>query len=222
MTKRGVTARSDTPCLTLHDGRVVEARPLEPRDRAGLAAAVRRLSDETRYLRFASPKPELTERELDFLFDVDHHSREAILAVDPSTGHGVGVVRYVEVPGEPGVVEIAATVADDWQGRGLGRALLEQLTSRARDEGYSTLRANVLAINRRSINMLRRAGFAPHAGSGIQVTLPSRPGTHRAMAWYTSTAVVAAASGWWYSASVAISISPRSIAPIPSGAVRRQ
>jgi RimJ/RimL family protein N-acetyltransferase len=132
-----------------------------------LAAAVRRLSDETRYLRFASPKPELTERELDFLLDVDHHSREAILAVDPSTGHGVGVVRYVEVPGEAGVVEIAATVADDWQGRGLGRALLEQLTSRARDEGYSTLRANVLAINRRSINMLRRAGFAPHAGSGI-------------------------------------------------------
>jgi RimJ/RimL family protein N-acetyltransferase len=168
MTKRDVTARSDTPCPTLHDGRVVEVRPLEPRDRAGLAAAVRRLSDETRYLRFASPKPELTERELDFLLDLDHHSREAILAVDPSTGHGVAVVRYVEVPGEPGVVEIAATVADDWQGHGLGRALLEQLTSRARDEGYSTLRANVLAINRRSINMLRRAGFAPHAGSGIQ------------------------------------------------------
>jgi RimJ/RimL family protein N-acetyltransferase len=167
MTKRDVTARIDTPCLTLHDGRVVEVRPLEPRDRAGLAAAVRRLSDETRYLRFASPKPELTERELDFLVDVDHHSREAILAVDPSTGHGVGVVRYVEVPGEPGVVEIAATVADDWQGRGLGRVLLQQLTSRARDEGYSTLRANVLAINRRSIKMLRRAGFAPHVGSGI-------------------------------------------------------
>jgi hypothetical protein len=94
MTKRDVTPGSDRPCLTLHDGRVVEVRPLEPSDRGGLAAAVRRLSDETRYLRFASPKPELTERELDFLLDVDHHSREAILAVDPSTGYGVGVVRY--------------------------------------------------------------------------------------------------------------------------------
>jgi RimJ/RimL family protein N-acetyltransferase len=167
MTERDVTARSNTPSLTLQDGGVVEVRPLEPRDRAGLAAAVRPNSDETRYVRFASPKPELTERELGFLLEVDHHSREAILAVDPSTGHGVGVVRYVEVPGEPGAVEIAATVADDWQGRGLGRALLERLTSRARDEGYSTLRANVLAINRRSINLLRRAGLAPHAGSGI-------------------------------------------------------
>jgi RimJ/RimL family protein N-acetyltransferase len=167
MTKESVTTRSHTPRLTLHDGRVVEVRPLEPRDRAGLAAAVSRLSDETRYLRFATPKPHLTKRELDFLLDVDHQRHEAILAFDPSTGHGVAVVRYVEVSGEPGVVEIAATVADEWQGRGLGRALLERLASRARDEGYSTLRAKVLATNQRSITMLRRAGFAPHAGSGI-------------------------------------------------------
>ena len=145
----------------------MQVRPLEPRDRAGLAATVSRLSDKTRYLRFATPKPHLTERELDFLLDVDHHRHEAILALDPGTGHGVAVFRYVEVSGQPGVVEIAATVADDWQGRGLGRALLEQLGSRARDEGYSTLRATVLATNQRSITMLRRAGFVPHAGSGI-------------------------------------------------------
>jgi GNAT superfamily N-acetyltransferase len=132
-----------------------------------LAAAVSRLSDETRYLRFATPKPRLTERELDFLLNVDHHSHEAILALDPSTGRGVAVVRYVEVSSEPGVVEIAATVADDWQGQGLGRALLERVASRAREEGYVTLRASVLAANERSIKMLRRAGFAPHAGSGI-------------------------------------------------------
>ena len=167
MTKESDTTASHIPRLTLDDGRVVQVRALEPRDRAGLAAAVGRLSDETRYLRFATSKPRLTERELDFLLDVDHHSHEAILALDPSTGHGVAVVRYVQVSGEPRVVEIAATVADDWQGRGLGRALLEQLASRARDEGYSTLRATVLATNQRSITMLRRAGFAAHAGSGI-------------------------------------------------------
>lgn len=132
-----------------------------------MAAAVSRLSDQTRYLRFATPKPHLTGRELDFLLDIDHHSYEAILALDPSTGHGVAVIRYVEVSSEPGVVEIAATVADDWHGRGLGRALLEQLSSRARDEGYTTLRATVLATNQRSITMLRRAGFAPHAVEGI-------------------------------------------------------
>jgi RimJ/RimL family protein N-acetyltransferase len=152
--------------LTLRDGRNVDVRPLEHHDREELAAAVRRLSEESRYLRFASPMPSLSKRDLDVLLDVDHHAREAIVAVDPSTRRGIAVVRYAEVPGEPGVVEIAATVADEWQGRGLGRSLVAQLAARAREEGHSTLRAVVLASNRRSIAMLLHAGFKPRPGSG--------------------------------------------------------
>jgi RimJ/RimL family protein N-acetyltransferase len=153
--------------LTLRDGRVVDVRPLERSDREGLAAAVTRLSERTRYLRFATGKPRLTKRELDFLVDVDHHRHEAIVAIDPSTGRGVAVVRYVQVPGEPDVAEIAATVTDDWQGRGLGTALLAQLAARARVEGYSAFRASVLASNRRSIAMVLAAGFAPLPGGGV-------------------------------------------------------
>jgi len=152
--------------VTLRDGRVVTVRPLEPSDREGLAAAVRRLSPETRYLRFASPKPHLTKRELDFLVNIDHHRHEAILATDPTTGRGIAVVRYVEIPQEPGTVEIAATVADDWQGHGLGPALLAQLAQRAREEGHSAVRAAVLATNQRSIAMLTRAGFASLKSQG--------------------------------------------------------
>jgi RimJ/RimL family protein N-acetyltransferase len=156
-----------TSGLTLRDGRAVAVRQLESYDRAGLAAAIGRLSEESRYLRFATTKPRLTSRELDYLLDVDHHHREALVAIDPVSGRGVAVVRYVEVPEAPGVVEIAATVADAWQGQGLGRALLSQLAARARDEGYSALRASVLAGNRRSIAMLLRAGFTPYSRSGI-------------------------------------------------------
>jgi RimJ/RimL family protein N-acetyltransferase len=152
--------------LTAHDGRSVEVRPLERDDRDTLAAAVARLSDESRYLRFATPKRHLTERELDFLLDIDHHHREALLAADPRTGDGIAVVRYAEVPDEPGVAEIAVTVADDWQGQGLGGALLARLAARAREEGYSTLRASVLAVNSRSIGMLKAAGFTLLAGAG--------------------------------------------------------
>ena len=161
-----LTSESPARRLTLRDGRVVDVRPLEPADREALAAAVGRLSPETRYLRFASPKPYLTKRELDFLVDVDHHRHEAILAADPSTGRWIAVARYVAVPGEPGVVEIAATVADDWQGRGLGPALLARLAQRAREEGHSALRASVLAANHRSIAMLLHAGFAPRRSQG--------------------------------------------------------
>ena len=152
--------------VTLGNGRVVDVRPLVPADREWLAAAFRRLSPETRFLRFAGPKPHLTKRELDFLVDVDHRTHEAILAADPTSGRGIAVVRYVEVPDEPGVVEIAATVADDWQGHGLGSALLAQLARRAREEGHSALRATVLATNRRSIAMLLRAGFVPQGSDG--------------------------------------------------------
>jgi RimJ/RimL family protein N-acetyltransferase len=153
--------------LTLMDGAVVDVRPLERGDRAGLADAINRLSPNSRYLRFAATKPRLTERELDSLIDVDHHAREALLAVDPLTGHGVAVVRYVQVPGEPGVAEVAATVGDEWQGRGLGSAMLAGLLQRAHDEGYTELRASVLAANRRSIAMLRRAGFTARSGGGV-------------------------------------------------------
>src|SRR5438093_3039294 len=153
--------------LTLSDGGVVDVRPLERADRAGLVDAIGRLSERSRYLRFAAVKPYLSDRELDRLLDVDHHHHEALLAVDPLTGRGVAVVRYVEVAGEPGAAEIAATVADDWQGRGLGSALLAQLIERAREEGHSALRASTLAANRASIAMLRRAGFTPRSGGGV-------------------------------------------------------
>src|SRR3954463_860799 len=142
---------SRTEGLKLRDGRVVDVRPLERCDRALVEAAIGRLSDESRYLRFGTAKPRMTERELDSLVDVDHHAREALVAIDPLTGRGVAVVRYIQLPGEPGVVELAATVADDWRGIGLGTALLAGLIQRACDEGHLPLPASVFSANRRSI-----------------------------------------------------------------------
>lgn len=164
--------------LKLRDGRVVAVRPLERCDRPLLAAAIGRLSERSRYLRFATAKPRMTKGELDHLVDVDHHAHEALLATDPLTGQGVAVVRYVHVPGEARVVELAVTVADDWQGIGLASALLARLMQRASDEGHSTFRASVLAVNHRSIKMLLRAGFTGRSGGGVlleyELALPTR------------------------------------------------
>jgi RimJ/RimL family protein N-acetyltransferase len=153
--------------LRLADGSEVVIRPLERADRPGIKAALARLSDQSRYLRFATAKPHLSERELDHLVDVDHHSREALVAIDPATGEGVAVVRYVRLSDESGAAEVAATVIDDWQGKGLGGAMLARLTQRAREEGHRALRASTLAENRRSIAMLRRAGFKSRSREGI-------------------------------------------------------
>ena len=185
-TRPGTTISTElqTRRLTLRDGRIVDVRPLQRSDREGLAAAVRRLSDQTRYLRFATAKPRLSKRELDVLVDVDHQRHEAIVAIDPTTKNGVAVVRYIQVPGEPDVAEIAATVTDDWQGHGLGTALLAQLAARARENGYSSLRASVLASNHRSISMLLAAGFTPLSSTGVlreyELALaPAAPGLTR-------------------------------------------
>src|SRR6059058_3282277 len=98
--------------LVLRDAARLLVRPLEPTDRAALAEAVSRLSPTTRYLRFAAPKPRLTKADLDNLLDLDHHDREALVAIDPATGDGIAVGRYAPVRDEPGVAEVAVTVTD--------------------------------------------------------------------------------------------------------------
>ena len=78
---------------------------------------------------------------------------------------------------EPPVAEIAATVSDDWQGHGLGTEMVVQLIEQARDDGFSALRATVLATNKRSIAMLLRTGFAPLPSHGTlrEYELPLQP-----------------------------------------------
>jgi acetyltransferase len=163
--------------VTLGDHRVVDVRPLEQRDREDLAGAISRLSPQTRYLRFANAKPHMTSRELDFLVDVGRREHRALLAVDPATGWGVAVVRYVALQAEPTVAEIAATVSDEWQGHGLGTEMVVRLIEQARDDGFSALRASVLATNKRSIAMLLRTGFAPLPSHGTlrEYELPLQP-----------------------------------------------
>jgi RimJ/RimL family protein N-acetyltransferase len=155
--------------LVLPDGARLLVRPLEPTDRAALAEAVSRLSETTRYLRFAAPKPRLTKADLDALLDVDHHDHEALLAIDPLTRDGVAVARYVRLRDEPEAAEVAVTVADAWQGRGLGTVLTALLIERARAGGVVRLRAVTLDENHRARRMLTTGGFHAHHRDGALV-----------------------------------------------------
>ncbi len=142
----------------LQGGRLVELRPIEPGDRDQLAAGLRRLSPESRYRRFLAPTNELSERELSYLTEVDHHDHEALVAVEPETGTGVGVARYVRSAAEPDKAEFAVAVADDWQGRGVGGALLARLSDRAREEGVRRFTAVILSDNRPMLELLDDLG----------------------------------------------------------------
>jgi len=131
-------------------------RPIEPGDRDGLRRAFDGLGPESRYRRFFSPVDHLTDSQLDFFTQVDHHDHEALVAVDD--GEIRGVARYVRpAPGSPRA-EVAVVVTDDWQGRGLGTELLDRLSRRARTDGVHTFTAAALSDNRAIIDLLGGLG----------------------------------------------------------------
>jgi RimJ/RimL family protein N-acetyltransferase len=139
----------------LRDGSRVLLRPLRPTDREVYLRAFDHLSPETRYMRFFSPKPHLSDAEVRYFVDVDHHDHEAIVAIDLSSGAGIGVARYVRDPAHPDTAEISIVVADEHQGHGLGALLLEDVAERAAEEGLQRLRASVLADNFRMLRLIR-------------------------------------------------------------------
>jgi RimJ/RimL family protein N-acetyltransferase len=142
----------------LRDGSEVMIRPIAPDDKALLVDAFERLSEESRYRRFLSPVRELTSEDLSYLTEVDHRRHEALIAIEPGSGSGIGVARFVKLPDAPDAAEVAVTVVDDWQGRGLGTLLMERLSDRARELGVRRYRALVAPSNRRMVDVLDRIG----------------------------------------------------------------
>jgi GNAT superfamily N-acetyltransferase len=112
-----------------------------------LADGFARLSNESRQLRFLTGKPKLTAAELRYFTEIDHHNHEALGALDPVDGRGLGIARYIRDAGDPETAEVAVTVVDDWQRRGLGTELLGRLVDRARQEGIRYFTALVAAGN---------------------------------------------------------------------------
>jgi GNAT superfamily N-acetyltransferase len=145
--------------LLLTDGTHLRVRPIRPSDREALATAFARLGPESRRRRFLAPKKALSEAELRRLTEIDHRSHEALVAIEAESRRGVAVARFAAHAGEPERSEFAITVADDWQGRGVGGALSRRLLMRAREEGVRVLEASVLADNHSARALLGGLGF---------------------------------------------------------------
>ncbi len=144
---------------TLRDRSRVLIGRVTPDDVPTLADGFARLSEESRRLRFLTSKPNLTQAELRYLTEVDGHNHEALGAIDPETGRGVGIARYVRDVHNPTRAEAAVTVADDWQRRGLGKVLLARLADRARAEGITHFTALVASDNAGMKALVQRLGY---------------------------------------------------------------
>ena len=155
---RRLTGVPEGRTVVLRDGSAVLIRQVRSTDAAPLADGFGRLSAASRQMRFLGVKKELSAAELRYFTDVDHHDHEALAAVDRADGQGVGIARYVRDAGDPQAAEIAVTIVDDWQGRGLGTELLAALSDRARQEGIRRLTALADAGNVAVAALLRNAG----------------------------------------------------------------
>lgn len=84
-------------------------------------------------------------------------------AVEEATGRGIGIARFVKHTKEPEAAELAVVIDDDWQGRGLGTALLSELVDRAREEGVRRFTALVAADNSSVLGLLHTIDDGPRS-----------------------------------------------------------
>jgi GNAT superfamily N-acetyltransferase len=142
--------------IRLGDGTQIVIRAIEPEDAGELRRGLKRLSALTAYKRFRAHVTDATPEQLDAATRIDHVRHEALAALDPRSGDVVGVVRYVCHPAEPTEAEVTYVVADPWQHRGVGSALIDRLAARAREAGVERFIATSLAVDSHARRLLVR------------------------------------------------------------------
>ena len=142
----------------LLSGEELLIRPVVAADTDAMAASFERLSLPSRHSRFFTGVQRMSRTHLTYLTQLDHHNHEAIAAATAATREGIGVARFVRSRERPEHAEIAIAIADSWQGRGLGSALLRRLVQRAREEGITRFTADVMADNRAMLALIRKLG----------------------------------------------------------------
>jgi RimJ/RimL family protein N-acetyltransferase len=137
----------------LDDGTEVEFRPILPADTARLERMFYRLSPQTLYRRFFTPVHRPTASILSHLCNVDYRDRLALVAV--IADEVVAVARFDRLEDEGTEAEVAVTVEDAWQKRGLATRLLWRLSAAARARGIGIFVAGVMGENRPMMGLLR-------------------------------------------------------------------
>ena len=145
---------------TLRDGRRLEVRALRTEDRVGMLEFVGRMSEQSRYYRFFTPKSTFTEREIAYFMNVDFVNHVALVAVLEEGGQPVIVGGGRYIVSQPGTAELAFAVDDAHQGRGIASALIRHLAAIARAAGLDGLHAEVLDANAPMLKVFGKSGLA--------------------------------------------------------------
>jgi RimJ/RimL family protein N-acetyltransferase len=165
-----MTGASRPQAVRLRSGDVVRLRQVRPGDAPALARAYANLGEQSRYRRFFTGMPELPEAILRVAVEVDHEDHEALVASPLVSSEIVGECRFIRLADRPDTADLAVTVIDAWQGRGLGSALLGRLSERALEVGIGYFTAEILAENRTMLAILPSLGRVETESRGSVVT----------------------------------------------------
>jgi GNAT superfamily N-acetyltransferase len=152
----GAYPAADESDVVLRDGMAMRLRPIRGDDGPGLLELYDRLSPESLYFRFFAV-PYKDPAKAEYLTHVDYDRRYALVA--ETAGAIVGVARWERLADRPSHAEVAFTVADDFQGRGLGSILFQRLASLARAREITVFEAEVLKNNERMLRLFARTGL---------------------------------------------------------------
>jgi len=165
--------------LRLPDGAGVLLRPIRPEDAEAEKRFVGRLSPQTLYMRLHAPVRELSVEQLIRFTQIDYDREMAFVAVDSTNGASEirAVARYARMAdGER--AEFGVTVEDSWQGRGLGKAMMDALEKCARARGLGQMVGYVLSQNESMRRFMLTRGYDANVEedepSVVRFTLPLR------------------------------------------------
>jgi acetyltransferase len=153
------------------DGTQLYVRHVKPSDKDLIGKAWLELSEESQRRRFLGPKPRLTTSDLRYLTEIDGHDHVALIALRLHEPHRlVGVARYVRLKDDPETAEVAVTIADAMQGKGIGRQLGVLLADEARGRGIRRFSASMLSDNRPALRLMATMSdrLSSHTGHGVR------------------------------------------------------
>jgi len=138
--------------------RGITIRAIRPDDKERILKAFRALEPKSIYQRFFVFKSELSGEELRRLTESDG-VREVVLVATVVSGNQEIIVGLGHCARTEASAEIAFTVEEDYQGRGIASELLRQLTDIARRSGVLRFEAYVLSDNAPMLKVFQRSGL---------------------------------------------------------------
>lgn len=144
----------------LKDGSQVLIRPVKPTDERLVQEFFYSMSDREVYYRFLHAMKAFPRKDMQRMVNVDYHREMAVVAVTGKLGHEqvAGVARYILGP--TGTPEVDFAVRESFQGKGLGRGLMNTLVDIAKSRGHGSISAYVMPDNQSSLHILYSLGYA--------------------------------------------------------------